>query len=30
MFQIWADSDHIWIFYEFLKLLKNWAKDHVL
>ena len=25
-----ADSDQIWIFYEFLKLLKNRAKDPVL
>ena len=22
-----ADSNQNWIFYEFLKLLKNWAKD---
>ena len=28
--RIWADSDQNWIFYEFLKLLKNWAKDPVL
>ena len=25
-----SDSDDNWIFYEFLKLLQNQAKDHVL
>ena len=30
VFQFWADSDQNWIFYEFLKLLKNQAKDPVL
>ena len=28
--KVWADSDHNWIFYEFLKLLKNLADDPVL
>ena len=30
IFQIWADSDQVWIFYKFLKLLKNLAKYPVL
>ena len=29
-YQVSADSDQNWIFYEFLKLLQNWAKDPVL
>ena len=29
-YQVSADSDQIWIFYEFLKLLQNQAKVPVL
>ena len=30
VYQLWADSDQIWIFYDFLKLLQNRVKDPVL
>ena len=30
VYKVWAGSDQIWIFYEFLKLLKNLVKVPVL
>ena len=30
VYKVWADSDQIWIFYKFLKLLQNQTKVPVL